>query len=906
VSATEPSGTITFLFTDIEGSTRLWEDDPEATGNAVRRHDELMREAFEAHHGYVFTAAGDSFAAAFQSAGDAVAAAVEAQDRLAREPWPGPEVRVRMGLHTGEAEERDGDYFGPTVNRSARIMATAHGGQVVMSALTAELARGSLEADQEVVDLGFHHLRDVAEPVPVWELRAGGRPHQFPALRSLGPRGNLPAAPDRFIGRDVQLAEVVDCVSRNRLATVTGPGGVGKTRLAIAAAHRMAPMVKDGTWLCELGSVTDPDAVGHAVGTSLALDGLADTSALIEALTGKQLLLVLDDCEHLIDAVSRLVARIVTSCPEVRVLATSRERLQVEGEVTYPVPLLPADGPESAAVALFLSRAADVRHDFRADPDELEVIAEICRRLDGLPLAIELAAARSRTMSPGDIAGHLDQRFRLLTAGRRSAAERHRTLRGAVDWSYDMLEPGSQELFQSLAVFAGGFTVDAVKGVCGGPAVDEMDVLDDLEELVDKSMVTAPDAGRYTMLATLRQYGRERLAGAGRDEQTARRHAEHFAALVAEASVALWGVDEGRGVAAVGAEFDNVRAAYEWSAGAGEVDLALQLVVSTHDFAYARKRYENAAWAEAVVALPGAEDHPLSAAALGIVAWRELAAGRFDDTSALCERALEVERALGAPPAWQPRRNRFVAAFFNGRVDDARRFADEWCRVTADGERSALAVDARASRVLVQLAMADPDVVTDAEAVLAEARSIGNPSVLCQALFSLATVLGESEPEAALALLDESVSLARAVDNNHLPAIALVQQASLRARHGDPMDALHPFQMAIDHWYQLGNWSNLWFTLGYLGELMIRLDRPRTAAVIQSALTTQGEQLLLQADVIEETLSGLRAQLGADYRSAVEEGANLSVPQLVSYASQAIAALEAESIEAEAEAQATV
>jgi predicted ATPase/class 3 adenylate cyclase len=895
VDVAAPSGTITFLFTDIEGSTRMWEDDPDTAAASVRRHDALMREAIEANDGFVFNTAGDSFAVAFEDPGHAVAAAFDAQDRIGRESWPGPQIRVRMGLHTGEAEERGNDYFGPTLNRCARLMSAAHGGQVVMSAVTSARVEGALGEGQTVVDLGFHRLRDVPEPVAVSELRVAGRTRDFPALRSLGPSGNLPALPDRFVARDVEIAEVIDRVSRSRLTTVTGPGGVGKTRLAVAAAHRLARTLRDGTWLCELGPVTDPGAVDHAVATALGLDGMAETAGMVDALASKQLLLVLDDCEHLIDAASALVARIVTSCPDVHVLATSRERLRVEGEVTYPVPLLSAEGPESAAVELFLSRAADVRHDFRADPDELEVITEICRRLDGLPLAIELAAARSRTMAPGDIAGRLDERFRLLTAGRRSAAERHRTLRGAVDWSYDLLDAGSQDLFQVLSVFAGGFTVEAARSVCGGSGVDEFDLLDDLDDLVDKSMITAPDRRRrYDMLATLRQYGRERLASAGRDEDAARRHAEHFAGLVGEASGPLWGPDEGRWVDTVGAEFENLRAAHEWAADADEVDLALRVVVGAHDFAYSRKRYENAAWAEAVTALPGADRHPCYPAALGIVAWRELATGRFDATGDLCERALEAERTLGSPPAWPPRRNRFVAAFFNGRLEEARRYADEWCEVTAAGDRPAHAAYARASRVLVRLALGDDEAVVEAGAVVDEARAIANPSVLGQALFSLATAVGESEPETAIGLLDESVALARSVGNVHLPAIALVRGASLRARHGDPVEALAPFQSAIDHWYQLGNWSNLWFTLAYLGELMIRLDRPRTVAVMHSALAAQGEQLLLQADILDAHLSVLRAQLGADYDAAVEEGRRMSVGELVSYATQAIAAVEAE------------
>jgi class 3 adenylate cyclase len=433
-----PSGTVTFCFTDIEGSTRLWESVPSTMGTAIERHDELLRSAVESHGGYVFSTGGDGFAVAFARAGDAIAAAVEAQSALAGEPWPtGAAIEVRMGLHTGEVQERNGDYFGSAVNRAARLMALAHGGQVVASAATADVVADTLPSEIRLVDLGEHLLRDLSRRERVFQVEAPGLGADFPPLRSPDVLpGNLPAQPTSFVGRSDEVRDLIDSLGRAHLVTVTGVGGVGKTRLAVQVAAELVLTFADGAWLCELAVAGDADTLAQVVASTLGVVQRAGRSlerSIVEFLRPNHLLLVLDNCEHLLDASGRLAAGILADCPQVRVLATSREALAVAGEQLWPLSSLdlpePMGGLEAtagyASVRLFCERAASARPGFALSEANVAAVTEVCRRLDGIPLAIELAAARVSAMTPAEIAGLLDERFRLLTGGRRTAVERH-------------------------------------------------------------------------------------------------------------------------------------------------------------------------------------------------------------------------------------------------------------------------------------------------------------------------------------------------------------------------------------------------------------------------------------------------------------------------------------------------
>ena len=481
-SAPIPSGTVTLLFTDVQGSTRLWEAEPELMAVALRRHDEILRSAIEAADGYVFKTVGDAFCAAFRTAAAAMGAVLAAQQCLGGETWPTSRpILVRMGLHTGVCEERDSDYFGPVVNRAARLEAAAHGGQVLVSGATAELLAGSLPAGAGLRDLGLHRLKDLGRPEQVFQLEASFLAPDFPPLASLdNPElpNNLPTLLSAFVGREKELAEVRELSRTSRLVTLTGAGGSGKTRLALQAGAELIGRIPDGVWLAELAPLTDGGQIPGAVAAAL---GIQDASALaiadtvIEALTAQESLILLDNCEHLIDSAAKFCDQVIRHCPKVRFLVTSREPLGIDGERVYRVPSLTLPGSDaesvedlagSDAVQLFAERARAHQTDFVIDAHSAPDAVTICRRLDGIPLALELAAARLSSMSLAQVAARLDQRFRLLTGGSRNAMPRQQTLQATVDWSFGLLTAQERETVTRLSVFAGGFDLEAAEAIC--------------------------------------------------------------------------------------------------------------------------------------------------------------------------------------------------------------------------------------------------------------------------------------------------------------------------------------------------------------------------------------------------------------------------------------------------------
>jgi predicted ATPase len=558
---------------------------------ALRRHDELLRAAIERHAGHVFKTVGDAFCAAFWRAPDAVAAAVDAQRALGAEDWSAiGGLQVRMALHSGATDEREGDYFGPAVNRVARLLATAHGGQVICSGTTALLLRGLMPGQTELCDLGDHRLADLAESERVWQLTGPGLAETFPPLRSLeSVRNNLPRRLTALIGRDEVLAEIEPLVREHALVTLAGTGGIGKTRVALQAGADVLDVFGDGVWFVELAPVTDTSLVGSTIAATLGLREQPDRpvlETLLRYLKHKRLLIILDNCEHVIEETASVADAILRECPNLRLLATSREPLRIDGEYVYRMPSLAfprqtdALTAESAlgygAVALFAQRAAASDAKFKLTDENAAIVAEICGRLDGIALAIELAAARVKVLAPRQLAQKLDERFRVLTGGSRTALPRQQTMRALIDWSHDLLLPKEQNLFRRLAIFAGGWTIETAGAVCAAEeaaegATEQWEILDLLASLVDKSLVQAEsmESGvRYRLLESMRQYGRERLIEAGEEATVAHAHAVAFLALGEELHSVFEATPERVWLARAEPELENFRAALAWAFGA--------------------------------------------------------------------------------------------------------------------------------------------------------------------------------------------------------------------------------------------------------------------------------------------------------------------------------------------------
>src|SRR6516164_3527657 len=591
VMADLPAGTVTFLLTDIEGSTRLWETVPEAMEVALERHNRLVTGVIEDHGGVVVTSRGegDSFFAAFASAVSAVEAAGVCQLRLNAEAWPaGAALRVRMGLHSGEARVQDGDYVDHApINRSARVKAAGHGGQVLLTNTTRGLVEGRLGGGFGLTRLGEFRLRDLAEPELIYQLTHADLPAEFPPIRTAAERtGNLPLAVSSFIGRERELEQTAAALGQARVVTLTGPGGVGKTRLALQAAAQVAPRFGDGAWLCELAPVRDPAGVDDAVAVVLSVTpqaGQSTCEALVEFLRNKELLLVLDNCEHLIEGAAALAGVLARSCERLVILATSREALGIDGEHLVPVPPLGVPGADAdlaaitraEAVRLFAERAAAVKPGFQVTAENAAAVAAVVRRLDGIALAVELAAARVPAMTPAELARRLERSFAVLAGGPRGAAGRHQTLRAAIDWSFQLLSGPEQVLLARLAVFVGGATLEAAEAVCGGEGIDPGAVFDLLASLVARSLVVAEEKGpgtRYRLLETIRQYGEQRLEDAGEAERWLACHASYYAQLPRRvrdhahdpSQEVFWAVR-------LSAEQDNLLAAWKWAIGSGNI-----------------------------------------------------------------------------------------------------------------------------------------------------------------------------------------------------------------------------------------------------------------------------------------------------------------------------------------------
>jgi predicted ATPase/class 3 adenylate cyclase len=876
--AAAPSGVVTFLFTDVEGSTRRWEADADGMRVALAAHDLVLREAIQAHGGWLFKHTGDGVCAVFASPKSAVDAAVAAQRAL--------ELPVRMGIATGEAELRGADYFGAVLNRAARVMAAGHGGQILLADSTAGLLSGI-----DLIDLGPRRLRDLPIPIDVFQVRAAGLRTEFPPLRALDASpGNLRAATTSFIGRESEVAELQAAVKAHRLVTLTGVGGVGKTRLALEIAARLADEFPDGVWFFELAAVTDPAAVPDAVAAVLGITqqpGKSVAQSVAAALEGRVRLLVVDNCEHVVDSVADLVEAILAASATVTILATSREGLGVSEEQLWRVPSLDVNsGTESAAVNLFVDRAQSVVSDFSlAQPGEADAVVEICRRLDGIPLAIELAASRMASMTASEVRDRLDQRFRLLVGSRRGLS-RHQTLRHAVAWSYDLLDEAEKPLLERCSVFAGGFDLQSACAVMGSD--DEFATLDLLDAVVRKSLLVADRSGgrtRFSMLETIRQFAEEQLVASGAATEARTAHARYFAGREADI-LALW--DSPRQREAYDwftIELANLRTAFRWATDHGDLDTAAIIATYAAFLGPMVENREPIAWAEELIEPARVADHPRLAFLYVMATWCSQV-GRTDDAVRYAD-AAQLVIASG----------RYEEVPFGGEAMLGNAYLHigqpercvEWCRAQlARGRDTHTVITAYLVNALA-LAGSHDEAMAAADGLIDAAEATHNPAVLSLALWVQDQLyarhdaaLRDADPVASLEALRRGLVIAQDSGNRYSESLLAVSLCRLEAVYGDPLAALNYITLAIRTLHDAGDTASVRGSVSVLAAVFDRLGRYEPAATMAGFAVIPYLEMLAEFNTL---IAHLRDALGDQtYESLVRKGETMTIAAMATYA----------------------
>jgi predicted ATPase len=866
MTAAAPSGVVTFLFTDVEGSTRRWEADAAAMRAALLAHDEVLRTAIEGHDGFLFSHTGDGVVAAFASPKSAVDAAIAAQRAL--------ELPVRMGIASGEAELRGGDYFGTVLNRAARVMAAGHGGQVLLADSTAVLLSGV-----DLLSLGPRRLRDVPMPVGLFQLRAAG-------LRTDFPPGNLRPATTSLIGRESEVGEIEAAIKAHRLVTLTGVGGVGKTRLAVEVAARLIDEFPDGVWLFELAAVSDPAAVPDAVAAVLGTTqqpGKSISESVAAALEGRVRLLVFDNCEHVLDAAADLIDAIVAHSATVKILATSREGLRIADEQLFPVRPLDVDaGTDSAAVNLFVERAHSVSPRFSMiQAGEAGAVLEICRRLDGIPLAIELAAPRMASMTASDVRDHLDHRFRLLVGPRRGL-KRHHTLRQAVAWSYDLLGDAEKTLLERYSVFAGGFDLDSACAVGRFENLDDYAVIDLLDALVRKSLLVADRSSgktRYSMLETIRQFAAEQLAASGAATEAGTAHARHFAGREADV-LALW--DSPRQKEAYTwftAELANLRAAFRWAADQADLDLAGAVATYAAFLGVWVENYEPVAWAAELIEPARAVDHPRLAFLYVLASQcfhpgRVNAAVRYSDAGQLViasghhEVPFGVDGWLGAAYMLVGQHERYV----------------EWCRAQlARGRDTRVITWAILVLALTATGRGEEARAAAADGLIDAAEATDNPCMVSYALWAHGFAFHATDPAVALESLRRGLVIAQGSGNRGHETTLAASVSRLEAEYGDPLAALNFLMVGIRNLHDAGNTTLIHATLAILAAHFDRLGRHEAAATIAGFAFSPITAAI--SPEINAAIAHLREVLGdAGYESLARKGETMTTATMATYA----------------------
>jgi predicted ATPase/class 3 adenylate cyclase len=868
--AAAPSGVVTFLFTDVEGSTRRWEADADGMRAALLAHDEVLRSAIEGHGGFLFKHTGDGVCAAFASPKSAVDAAVTAQREL--------ELPVRMGLATGEAELREGDYFGAVLNRAARVMAAGHGGQILLADSTAGLVSGV-----DLMDLGPRRLRDVPIPVGVFQVRAAGLGAEFPPLRALDTNpGNLRPATTSLIGRESDVGEIEAAVKAHRLVTLTGVGGVGKTRLALEVAVRLTDEFPDGVWFFELAAVTDPAAVPDAVAAVLGITqqpGKTVSESVAAALEGRVRLLVYDNCEHVLDAAADLIEAILAASATIKIVATSREGLGIADEQLWPVPSLDVGaGVDSAAVALFVERAQHVSPRFTAaDAGEEAAVVEICGRLDGIPLAIELAASRMAAMTASEVRDRLDQRLRLLIGSRR-ALERHHTLRHAVAWSYDLLDDTEQALLNRCSVFAGGFDLQSACAIIGSD--DDFATLDLLDALVRKSLLVADrSAGRtrFSMLETIRQFAEEQLVASGAATRVRTAHSRYFAGREADI-LALWDSPRQRDAYDwFTVELPNLRTAFRWAADQGDLDVAAPIATYAGWLGAGVQTLEPIAWAEELIEPARVADHPRLAFLYVIASWCYMT-GRIEAAVRYCDAGqIVLGRSRGALPFGI---EGLLGAVYVA-VGQPERCV-ELCRAQLARRRDTPVY----IRAWLVMALSVPgsggEAMDCADGLIEAAEATRNPHMLAWALTAYGAAFGDADPVGALNALSRGLVIAQDSGNRINASTLASVLARLEAEQGDTVSAFDHLTLAIRNFHNAGDTTTIRVPLAVLAVLFDRLGRYEPAATIAGLAFSPMTAALPE---FSAAITHLREVLGDQtYESLARNGETMTTAAMATYA----------------------
>jgi predicted ATPase/class 3 adenylate cyclase len=870
-----PTGVVTFLFTDVEGSTRRWEANADEMRAALATHDGVLRDAIEAHGGFLFKHTGDGVCAAFSSPRSAVATAIAAQRRL--------QLPVRMGLATGTAELRDGDYFGVVLNRAARLMAAGHGGQILLADSTADQLDGV-----DLLDLGPRRLRDVPTAVRVFQILGPGLRADFPPLKVLDATpGNLKPGVTSFIGREREVDELKAAVRARRLVTLTGVGGVGKTRLATEVATNMTNEFADGVWLFELAAVTNPAAVPDAVAAVLKITQQPDktvSESVAVAQEGRARLLVFDNCEHVLEAAADLVETILASSATVRILATSREGLDIAEEQLWPVSSLDVTaGTDSAAVTLFAERARNVWPGFTlSEPDEGAAVLEICDRLDGVPLAIELAASRMASMTASEVRDRLGQRFQLLVGSRRDIPH-HQSLRYTVQWSYDLLQDPERDLLDRCSVFAGGFDLQSACAVSGSDDANDYAVLDLLDALVRKSLLVAERSSRrtrFSMLETIRQFAEEQLVAKGAEEEIRNAHASYFASRETEI-MALWDSPRQREAYKwFGTELANLRIAFRWATQRGQLDEAATIATYAGIFGYLVENLEPIPWAEELIESARSVNHQ-RLATLYMLASQCGLAGRIADAIRYREAAQDVIISGGEIL--------FGFEAILGRtclVTEQPELWAQWC-----SRRLAHAKFEARPRVLMQASMVllatvagmIDEAVAATDGLIEAAEATGNAHALSYALMAFGFSHRNPQPIRALDSLRRGLMVAHDNGIRVNESFIAMTLGPLEAEHGDPRAALDYVALSIRNYYDAGNTGVIRMPLACLAAVLDRLGRIEAAATIAGFAINPRISALFPE--IADAIRHLRSILGdPTYESLARRGAAMTISAMATYA----------------------